>query len=193
MKNPDSRVQWPPVFQSYEEYKTEMGKAITEHPPFGEWLRHYRNPNHLLSYSSDAMWDLSVDELKERYIRFKTPEARAINGKRAIAEVHITENDEKYKAAEEYFAKQKEAYKFALEKFEETRKHGYLTLAPSQPSPSQQLIYLRRLKRIAVSGIDSSVADEFNYIPVEFRDITVESVAVVDAPADKTAGSDSDL
>ena len=40
---------WPPTFQTFEEYKNELETAINEHPPFGEWLKKYRNKKHVLN------------------------------------------------------------------------------------------------------------------------------------------------
>lgn len=53
--------EWPPKFQSFEEYKAELDEAVDAHPPFGVWLRMYRNVNHVTTFrSQEAMWGLPV-------------------------------------------------------------------------------------------------------------------------------------
>jgi hypothetical protein len=165
----DEVDDWPPVFKDYAEYKSELDEAISRHPPFGEWLAKYRNINHVLTstgcpsdlwsvcnvarITNQCMWELSVDELKKRYVQQMTLKTAIQNGKRMFAEVHMAQNEDEYKEAEATFVAAQEAYKFALEKYTEAKKHGYKTPAPTPPIRNALLQQKDALNKIACANL----------------------------------------
>lgn len=135
-QEPESGVQWPPVFESYAAHKAELDEAIKSHPDFGVWLRQYRNIEHVLSIDggrNEPMWSLSVEQLKQRYVTIKTVQERTKNAKRAFAEMHLEENAEAYQAAQDDFAAKEKAYQFAYDQYVSAARHGYKTRAPRKP------------------------------------------------------------
>ncbi len=56
-------IEWPPVFQTYTEYEQALTDAIRDEPAFGDWLRTYRNVNHLISYK-DYMEQAAAEDGK---------------------------------------------------------------------------------------------------------------------------------
>ena len=79
---------WPPKFEEYAEYERELNDAIRLHPPFGGWLRNYRHVENCVSEDSHdfGMWKLTVDELKERYVKQETLKRREAHARRVVAE-----------------------------------------------------------------------------------------------------------
>lgn len=144
---PEPELQWPPVFEAYPDFKADLDAAIQSHPPFGEWLRLHRNVNHLIR-GSTPVWNLSVEGLKEHYVKQTKLETRTKNAKRAIAELHLECNAQKYQEAQEEFDAKEASYKYALEKYEEAKKHGYRVRAPSLPEQPAMLIEKAALKHI---------------------------------------------
>jgi hypothetical protein len=93
--SPEAEPDWPPVFESYKDFKADLDAAIESHPPFGEWLRLYRNAAMVVVSGGSrekTAWHVSVSDLKERYVKEKTLDMRARNVKRAFAEMHLEAN-----------------------------------------------------------------------------------------------------
>ena len=143
---PKRNVPWPPEFQTYADFKAEIDAAIECHPPFGDWLHKYRNVNHVLSSSGcDSMFGMSIEQLKERYVKEKQIQTRTKHMKRMIAEVYLVENAQMYQDMKADIAAKKEAYQFALEKYEQARSQGYKTWPPHPPTEPEEF---RRLKML---------------------------------------------
>jgi hypothetical protein len=165
----DEVDNWPPVFKDYVDYKSELDEAISKHPPFGEWLAKYRNINHVLRESgvpdnkwevctdaritNQCMWELSVDDLKKRYVKQMTLKTAIQNGKRMFVEVHMAQNEKECSEAEAAYVAAQEAYKFALEKYIEAKKHGYKTPAPKPPVRNAILQQKDALNKIACANL----------------------------------------
>lgn len=145
---------WPPRFQTYEEFKGELDVAISECPGFGEWLLLYRNINHVnrsdpplrsdpspgsrgkSTQPEEAIWCLTVLELKKRYITHTEKVTNARNGKRAFIEMHLEKRKAVYDAEEEEFAPTRTAYQLAMEVHSQARAGGYGQYLPLPPSPT---------------------------------------------------------
>ena len=118
---------WPPVFQNYESYKSELDEAITQHPPFGEWLRRSNN-SHL---------GFTVDQLKLEYIKHAKIANLKIHARREAIENKIhqftTLHDEELQQEAEKMKSKMEAYNAAYENFKTARKGGYKIQQPIKP------------------------------------------------------------
>lgn len=81
---------WPPRFKSYDAYKAEMDALVNSHPPFGAWLRRYRNVNHVVGGGGafDGMED--VEALKERFLREERARISRTNARRYMCELHLS-------------------------------------------------------------------------------------------------------
>lgn len=117
---------WPPQFQTYESYKQELEEAIEAHPPFGTWLLAYRNPHHM-ERDGPAMWSMTVEELKQRYLDCKRPLKIARNAKRMFAEMHLQslEAKEDIHCTKTNYKEACAAYKTALDAYNSSKRHGY--------------------------------------------------------------------
>lgn len=137
-----SSFEWPPKFQSFDEYKAELNEAVATHPPFGVWLRTYRNVKHVGGNSvGDPMWQLSVQELKERYVTCTTLNNRRRNAKRVFIELHLEDNHNLYADEERDFEKRQESYALAIDAYKQAHKHGYRNVPPpNKPHKSQKLL-----------------------------------------------------
>ena len=62
-------VVWPPRFRTYDEYRVELDELIKQHPPFGVWLREFRNGEHVLRKTPE-MFDqmVGVRQLQRQYV-----------------------------------------------------------------------------------------------------------------------------
>lgn len=138
----DATCKWPPTFQSFEEYKTELEEAVVAHPPFGVWLRSYRNANHAtLALSEPAMWELSVQQLKERYLHSATINNRTTNAKRAFIEMHLEENKATYEKDQSELEPISESYALAMDSYKQAISHGYRNiLRPKEPQKTRALL-----------------------------------------------------
>ena len=132
--------KWPHTFQTYESYKADLTHAISADPNFGVWLSKYRNVNHLIKGRRDtALWDLSINELKQRYIEEESKALRTSNAKRAFIEMHLALKDNDYTNEEKRIKPVHEsaerAYATALAAYEEAVQHGYKKVPrPQVPS-----------------------------------------------------------
>lgn len=142
-KDNASPFKWPPTFQSFEEYKAELNEAVAAHPPFGAWLRQYRNVKHITESSTypDPMWQLSVQQLKERYVTSATLANRSRHAKRVFAEMHMEENQISYQVEEDDFEKRRESFALALDAYQQAHRHGYSNVPrPREPQRSEKLV-----------------------------------------------------
>lgn len=143
---------WPPRFQTFAEYKAELDDAIAAHPPFGRFLRQYRNINHLLEGENQqpCMWHMSVAELKERYMKAKEIETRCKNAKRYFAEVYLHDGMEKYALAEEQHESAVKAHEQAVAKWDELSAVGVRNLPrrPPVPRPTNDMQEKEKLLRM---------------------------------------------
>lgn len=139
---------WPPMFQSFEEYKDELYKAIKEHPPFGEWLLNYRNVNHMFNHTQQPMWELSVEQLKERYLISANVNNRTKNAKRTFIEMYLNENNDAYQKDEDDLRARMKSYNLAMDAFNEAQSHGYRNVTrPKEPQKTNLLVERDRLHR----------------------------------------------
>ena len=182
-KRSSSIVQWPHTFQTEEEYSEELDEAIQQDPRFGEWLRKYRNINHIyrsingypsigLKAAFDLffddnkgnMWDLSVDDLKMRYIEERTRKERAQHAKRKFARMHV-ENYDEYETAKQDHMEAIAAFEVATKEYARARAHQYdvyLTHGPPKPPPKPQamIVYEKLTEFLDEGHVDkSSVTD----------------------------------
>ena len=129
------KADWPPKFEAYAKYKRELNDAIRPHPPFGEWLCNYRRVENCIGEDIHdfGMWKLTVDDLKERYVKQETLKRRVAHAKHVVAERLLHENEAMYHEAENSFAEAKEAYEVAFEQFSNGVKHGYKMRRPAEP------------------------------------------------------------
>lgn len=87
-------VPWPPpVVAEYEVYKEQLDDAIRAHPPFGAWLRRYRNEMHVLKGGGPAFEGMDVESLKHRYAVEEEKRTHAIHARRYMCELHLREAD----------------------------------------------------------------------------------------------------
>ena len=70
-----AETQWPPRFQTYEEFAAEWKLAADEWPPFGEWMHQVRQ-NGL----NVRGWSLPI--LKERFVQDTEIKLRKAHGER---------------------------------------------------------------------------------------------------------------
>jgi hypothetical protein len=138
----DATCEWPPKFQSFEEYKAELDEAVDAHPPFGVWLRMYRNVNHVTTCGSqEAMWGLPVQQLKERYLQSANLKNRTKNAKRAFIEMHLEENKAAYEKDESELQPRLDSYALALDSYKQAISHGYRNIPrPTEPRKTRTLI-----------------------------------------------------
>ena len=138
----ETTCSWPPKFQSFEEYKAELDEAVAMHPPFGVWLRMYRNVHHVHgSYTQQAMWELPVQTLKERYLLSAKLDNRTKNAKRAFIEMHLDENKATYEKDESELQAKMQSYALALDSYNQARGHGYCNiLHPKEPRKTLALV-----------------------------------------------------
>ena len=137
----DATCAWPPKFQTFEEYKAELDEAVAAHPPFGIWLRMYRNVNHINHRQEMAAWELPVEQLKERYLKSAHTNNRTKNAKRAFIEMHLEENKATYEQEESELKPRLDSYALALESYHQAVRHGYRNIPrPSEPQKSSALM-----------------------------------------------------
>lgn len=137
------KAEWPPKFQSFEEYKDELDEAVKAHPPFGVWLRQYRNVNHVMSHelSERSMWELPVQKLKERYVQSTKLINNTKNAKRAFIEMHLDENKATYEKDESELQPKMESYALALDSYNQALLHGYHNIPrPKEPRKTSALL-----------------------------------------------------
>ena len=140
----DATCEWPPKFQSFEEYKAELDEAVALHPPFGVWLRMYRNANHIgLTDRTPPMWELPVQQLKKRYLQSTNLNNRMKNAKRAFIEMHLEENKESCEKEESELEPKLQSYALALDSYNQARSHGYRNI-PRPQEPSKTSVLLQR-------------------------------------------------
>ena len=145
----DGATTWPPKFQSFEEYKSELDQAIDTHPPFGVWLRRYRNVSHMthstawLQRNDVAMWNLPVTKLKERYFHSASLDNCTKISKRTFIEMQLEENKETYDKEESELQAKKASYALALESYEQARRYGYRHI-PRPKEPEKSLTLMQR-------------------------------------------------
>jgi hypothetical protein len=140
-KDSVEETSWPPKFQSFEEYKAELDEAVDAHPPFGVWLRMYRNVNHVTSHTEKAVWQLPVQKLKDRYLQSAVMNNRTKNAKRAFIEMHLEENKATYDKEELELAPKLESYALALTSYQQARRHGYHNIPhPKKPEKTRALM-----------------------------------------------------
>lgn len=147
--------EWPPKFQSFDNYKKELETAINEHPPFGIWLKKYRNTEHLLygRHDNRTMWSLNIDKLKEQYIKSAKDQNTQRNAKRMFAELYLTEK--KYSEAEQTHEEAFRMYKLALEEYDNKAKHGYAYGSrPCAPQENRILCEKKGLESVIQSCVD---------------------------------------
>lgn len=131
---------WPPTFQSFEEYKAEFDEAVAAHPPFGIWLQTYRNIKHITDHEQSPMWQLSVQELKQRYWWHAHQTNRTKNAKRAFIEMHLDTNKATYEKDESELRPRMESYALALDSYNQARIHGYHHIPmPKEPGKTPAL------------------------------------------------------
>ena len=145
---------WPPKFQSFEEYKAELQEAVTKHPPFGTWLRDCRTIEHIISHNSmngaipgREMWDMPVETLKEIYTAKSTTRIRVKNAKRAFVEMYLDDNNATYAHEKLQHESKMEAYTEALKTFEQAQTHGYARYG-SRPTPPRKSFKLDEHDRL---------------------------------------------
>lgn len=142
--------EWPPSFQTYEHFSEELHTAIREHPPFGVWLKNYRNLNHLVRDGKE-MWGekMDVQALKKRYIQEQQREQSSRNSKRFFSELHLDALAEDIQYCEKEFNTHKDMYNAICTEQEQKRRCGYATHCQRVPLPrkSELLViseYLRQ-------------------------------------------------
>ena len=133
--------------QTFEEYKNELETAINEHPPFGEWLKKYRNKEHVLNCNGNqSMWAFSIDQLKEQYVKCTRLRTTTMSAKRMFAELHLLNESERYIEAEKKFEEANKIFKSAVEEYDLKAKHGYAS--GRRPQPPQKDTILDTKKRL---------------------------------------------
>ncbi len=148
--------EWPPKFQTFDDYKKELETAINEHPPFGIWLKNYRNKHHVLSTSHiESMWALDIDKLKAQYIKSSTLKNTERCAKRTFAELYLIEDKEKYSEAEQIHEEANKMYQTALAEYDMKAKHGYASgRRPQPPRENPILNEKKQLESVIQSCID---------------------------------------
>ena len=81
--------QWPPTFFSYDNYVHELQRMTAQHPPFGKFLDSIRTLAHTTSGCAIGMWHLSIEELKEEYIKWQHSQNNASYAKAYAAKSHL--------------------------------------------------------------------------------------------------------
>lgn len=154
---------WPPKFEEYAEYERELNDAIGHHPPFRQWLCNYRSVENCLSEDRHdfGMWKLTVDELKERYVKQETLKRRVSHAKRVVAERLLHENEAMYQEAQNAFAEAKKAYEVAFEQFTNGVKHGYNMLRPAEPLCGSSLRQRDDLRKLCERSGRESVSNSY--------------------------------
>ena len=147
----DAPCEWPPTFQSFEEYKAELDEAIDAHPPFGVWLRMHRNVSHLTDVrfcgGRDAAWHLPVQRLKERYLQSANLHNHTKNAKRVFIEMHLEENKATYEKDESELTQRLESHALAVDIHDQAIRHGYRKISrPPCPSPTRPLMERDKLQ-----------------------------------------------
>jgi hypothetical protein len=159
----DTPCEWPPKFQSFEEYRAELDEAVEAHPPFGVWLRMYRNVNHVnvaTCASQQAMWGLPVQQLKERYLQSANLKNRTKNAKRAFIEMHLEENKATYEKDESELQPRLESFALALDSYKQAISHGYHKIPrPKEPHKTNALMERDKLLEQLKQLVDTTVID----------------------------------
>lgn len=146
----EHELEWPPTFESFAEHRANLTTAIESHPPFGEWLRSIRSIAHIVRIQNpDSMWHMSVEQLKERYVRDKTIQTHRVNSKRAFAQMHMEAHAEEFEKAKNDFTSKQEAFNVAHQQYKDTVSHGYKIRAPEAPMKSEALQLLEKLRAVA--------------------------------------------
>jgi ATP-dependent Zn protease len=141
----DSYQAWPPTFQTFEEYKNELETAINEHPPFGEWVKKYRNKEHVLNCNDNqSMWAFSIDQLKEQYVKCTRLRTTTMSAKRMFAELHLLNESERYIEAETKFEEATKIYNSAVEEYDVKAKHGYASGRRPQPPQKDPILHTKK-------------------------------------------------
>tara|TARA_Y100000591_G_C21817423_1_gene691550 strand:- start:1313 stop:1837 length:525 start_codon:yes stop_codon:yes gene_type:complete len=134
--------EWPPKFQSFDEYKAELDEAVATHPPFGVWLSEHRNSEYITrSGRGRPMWDLSVQELKERYVKETTLRKHSKHAQRIVIKMHLEKNRNLYADEEMEFEKRQKSYALAMDAYNQARKYGQRhNSQPATPRKSMKLV-----------------------------------------------------
>ena len=78
-----AETQWPPRFQTYEEFAAEWKLAADEWPPFGEWMDQRKRSAHTQGLpDNNADWPLS--SLKESFVYDTTRKLRKAHYERLL-------------------------------------------------------------------------------------------------------------
>jgi hypothetical protein len=139
----NASFEWPPKFQSFDEYKAELGEAVATHPPFGVWLSEHRNTNYITSSDGKferSTWDPSVHELKERYVKETTLRKRRTHAQRLTIEMQLEKNHKLYADKEMDFEKRQKSYALALDAYNQAHNYGQRHI--SQPDMSRKSMIL---------------------------------------------------
>tara|TARA_B110000046_G_scaffold151231_1_gene159885 strand:+ start:1149 stop:1664 length:516 start_codon:yes stop_codon:yes gene_type:complete len=157
----DAPCEWPPKFQSFEEYKAELDEAVDAHPPFGVWLRMYRNVSHMsINTATPGAWHLPVQQLKERYLQSANHINRAKNAKRAFIEMHLEENKATYEKDEAELKQRLESYALARDSFNQAIRHGYRNIPPpNEPRTTHTLMERDKLLKELKQLVEPTVID----------------------------------
>lgn len=152
---------WPPTFETYEEYKDKLRKAIDAHPPFGEWLLKHRNLAHIMKPHDSHMWasGMDVETLKARYLKEEKVSREAKYSKRLICELHLDYIQDEVKRQRCLYEESHKMYKSIMAEEERKRECGYAAYCQRimPPKKSELLVIEEYLQQEVIENMDSDV------------------------------------
>ena len=142
--------EWPPLMNGYEEYKKEMDALVLSHPPFGEWLKRYRNELHVVKGGGEAFSGMNdAQGLAKRYAEEERKRKNGVNARRYICELHLKEAQEELKQEEEEaWKKEEEEWKKAVLEANGIR---HIPKPPPPPGKAKEEVMKRVLIQIEES------------------------------------------
>lgn len=110
------------------------------------FLNKYKEVPASMSELHMEMFGISLNELKTRYVNAATKQNNANNLKRALIELHLDSNKQKYDEANDTFADATQSFEDATAKFKKSRLHGYQNYyQPPHPPVKPQKLREREL------------------------------------------------
>ena len=93
-----------------------MDALVLSHPPFGEWLKRYRNEMHVVQGGGDAFSGMDdAKGLAKRYAEEERKRANSVNARRYMCELHLRGAKDEFKEEEgDEFKKREEEWKKAV-------------------------------------------------------------------------------